>query len=747
MAEAQKKMRVIRVASTLIGEMVALVVAYPDARKTLEDFFRWRTEPGPVAPFGAKDSPLKGKYLGGVWHAHLVYGQELLIYRIFKESVHCYCIVDHTFVVSQPKQKSLSKIINKLEAGGLLPFDPAAHLPAQNDAPVEVNAPAILAGLPAPLAADEVSAVTDLLYEFGAHPQDRVVVKKAAAGDFEDLKTYLGCVLDRDMESSAEWELVTAAFGGGVSVPGSARSHLGGTRPAGLVIWAVPVCSRRDQGRTRQRGNRAWRAKIGTAPFGNTGVVSRARPPFVSAVPFLVAVLLGTPAHAASQGSLEELCSQSVGPEENWRPIVEEQLRLNPAARAEADANGYTTDQLVQITIGYAVGECVARLQRDPASAEVLRSYADHPELSSPAWNAWRLACAPESNVAACTKREVSAYASLRSGQDADPTKVRVIGSCYLALRNHTTNAEVKACVDTVTAVHPSLQSVAGCVTAGGYHDKTSGLVAGRAISGCTSQFRGDGPSRGKTEVAERSPAVSAGTEAIDPDAVTGKVLPFKIVAAIRNDGFRDNMVQALVTVSVTGGTPADWAATAIHVAEHAIVEDVTFAQAEVIIENPWGDRPPQHWKMLARADFSPIPGKSPWSDRWAVFVASRAATPAEIEYDELDNALLGKYLDTVHDPSKRLGRAETEARRFVIRQYHLPANWKPDPQFQLGMPSSSKRSHFQVVADEDAAGSMDSVGRCLSDETRLGPWRGCFRPTNDSYPDPLAMMADYKGR
>jgi len=100
-----------------------------------------------------------------------------------------------------------------------------------------------------------------------------------------------------------------------------------------------------------------------------------------------------------------------------------------------------------------------------------------------------------------------------------------------------------------------------------------------------------------------------------------------------------------------------------------------------------------------------------------------------------------------LRDPSKRLERAETDARRFTIRKYHLRANWKPDPQFQLGMPLTSNRSRYKVEIGQDAAEAMEKVSQCLSDEARRGPWRGCFRPTNESYPDPLAMMASYKAR
>ena len=59
---------------------------------------------------------------------------------------------------------------------------------------------------------------------------------------------------------------------------------------------------------------------------------------------------------------------------------------------------------------------------------------------------------------------------------------------------------------------------------------------------------------------------------ALDADAVQGHVLPFKIISAIRNFGFKEGMIPAQISVSVEGGGPADWAATAIYIAEHSIV-------------------------------------------------------------------------------------------------------------------------------------------------------------------------------
>src|SRR4051794_1293426 len=67
------------------------------------------------------------------------------------------------------------------------------------------------------------------------------------------------------------------------------------------------------------------------------------------------------------------------------------------------------------------------------------------------------------------------------------------------------------------------------------------------------------------------SPA-SVAAEIITPDsdAVAGRALPFNIIGAIRNFGFQGGLVAAQISVSVDGGVPADWTATAIYIAEHS---------------------------------------------------------------------------------------------------------------------------------------------------------------------------------
>ena len=164
---------------------------------------------------------------------------------------------------------------------------------------------------------------------------------------------------------------------------------------------------------------------------------------------------------------------------------------------------------------------------------------------------------------------------------------------------------------------------------------------------------------------------------------ISGKVLSFKVIGAIRNHGFKDGMVGADVSVSVEGGKPGDWLATAAYVAEHAIVADTTFSEVSVFVPNPWADFPPQRVKLLAKAYCAPIPSRSPWSGKWTLIGAQHAATPADVEFDKLSNDLI-EDPDKVPDPNKRLERAEAAARRTVIKKYRLPASWKPNDNLGL---------------------------------------------------------------
>jgi hypothetical protein len=193
-----------------------------------------------------------------------------------------------------------------------------------------------------------------------------------------------------------------------------------------------------------------------------------------------------------------------------------------------------------------------------------------------------------------------------------------------------------------------------------------------------------------------------------------GRALPFKVIRAIRNHGFKDGIVVADVSVTVDGGTPADWMATAVYVAEHSIIKDATVAEVLVIVPNGGADFPPLLVKELAKAYYDP--NKLIWEKPWGIFVADHAASPADIEYFELGDQLLDP---NINDPDKRQRKADAEARARVIRKYHLPLNWKSaaDRVGYFGFNGVEyARADIDIVTPAaDLKDSMSELGGCLT--------------------------------
>lgn len=194
---------------------------------------------------------------------------------------------------------------------------------------------------------------------------------------------------------------------------------------------------------------------------------------------------------------------------------------------------------------------------------------------------------------------------------------------------------------------------------------------------------------------------------------IAGQVLPFKIIRALRNHEFVAGMVEAQVSVSVEGGTPGDWVATAIYVAEHSMVRDVTFVEAEVYVPNPWADFPPQHSKLLAKVYYGPDPARSPWKEPWGIFAAKHAGSLAEIEYDVLANDLIDDPAKTPN-PIERLQKAEQAAKREVIAKYGLSKTW--EPRDDVGLDGQGHdREHIRITDGGGLEPSLTALRACLT--------------------------------
>lgn len=211
----------------------------------------------------------------------------------------------------------------------------------------------------------------------------------------------------------------------------------------------------------------------------------------------------------------------------------------------------------------------------------------------------------------------------------------------------------------------------------------------------------------------------------LNANAIKGYVLPFTIILAIRNYGFPQDILPAQVAVSVDGGTPADWMATGIYIAEHSIRNRAVAANVEVYVKNPWGDMPPTRNKQLANIFYSPDPKHSPWGegDSWTIMPAAKAGTMADIEFDKLSADLIS---DDISDPEKQLAVAVAQARRITIKKYGLRPDWRVGK--GLGLTGEVfRRDQVDVLAGTDVDNSLNSLIQCLSSNDGVDIYKGCY--------------------
>lgn len=222
---------------------------------------------------------------------------------------------------------------------------------------------------------------------------------------------------------------------------------------------------------------------------------------------------------------------------------------------------------------------------------------------------------------------------------------------------------------------------------------------------------------------------LATSAQAQTPKSYTGRALPFEVITAIRNYGFKEGMRPAQVAVSVQGGSQADWLATAAYVAEKSIVPDVTYSTVEVHVATPWGDLPPTRSKQLAKAYYGgPEPTKSPWpEDPFSTFAVGHAPTLADVEFDELTNNLLDDDSSN-DDPEKASAAADAKAIAMLRKKYRLPRAWKPND--DVGMTGSDtaqvKRNQITVSDTAGADASLPALVACLTKPDPTNLFRGC---------------------
>jgi hypothetical protein len=208
---------------------------------------------------------------------------------------------------------------------------------------------------------------------------------------------------------------------------------------------------------------------------------------------------------------------------------------------------------------------------------------------------------------------------------------------------------------------------------------------------------------------------------------ITGRVLPFHVIMAIRNHGFGAERSEAAISISVDEGEPGDWLATAIYVAEHSLVLDAAFAKVEVFVPNPWGDNSPTGHKILATVYYDPTLVISKPKEEWLIIGAKKAGTPADIEYDKLSNDLIEEPAE-VPDPELRMQRAEAAAKKAVVKKYGLPADWQPTE--NLGLDGQTHdRNHIRLINPDPDDKSTVALLECLTSNRGSRMFQGCMPP------------------
>lgn len=225
-------------------------------------------------------------------------------------------------------------------------------------------------------------------------------------------------------------------------------------------------------------------------------------------------------------------------------------------------------------------------------------------------------------------------------------------------------------------------------------------------------------------------PAVVPQHEATSNAKLQGTVLPFKVWSAFRNIGV-NGPHPINISVAVTGGRPSDWAATAVYLTNVAIKNGAPSSTVEVFQDNPWGDRPPQEYKLLAKSYYDPTQTEE-GKEAWAVFVSNKIAPIQDIEFDELTNEIASGQ-NPEPDPEKQTEKNDKLAESIVVKKYNLPKKWEPDPAFEyLAGGDPYTESDIGVTVTNDSANDVSKIDACLSSKENNSIFKGCYMANED---------------
>ncbi|UKD15475.1 hypothetical protein L3V59_21235 [Burkholderia aenigmatica] len=187
------------------------------------------------------------------------------------------------------------------------------------------------------------------------------------------------------------------------------------------------------------------------------------------------------------------------------------------------------------------------------------------------------------------------------------------------------------------------------------------------ALSGC-----GDSD-RSSVQAATQSPASESEMRG---NYYRVDALPFAIKGAMLSDLFKDRMKYANVEVEVNGGSEAEWASTAVAIAEK--IASIGADSIEVtIFRNEIPESHGQRFRKVAWATYSPDPKRTLWENdpQWTLQVADSknlsTVRDAQIyeEYYQLNQSYIDKGLDS--------DTADQRAGKAIAKKYHLQADWR----------------------------------------------------------------------
>lgn len=210
----------------------------------------------------------------------------------------------------------------------------------------------------------------------------------------------------------------------------------------------------------------------------------------------------------------------------------------------------------------------------------------------------------------------------------------------------------------------------------------------------------------GKTTETEQ-----ASTKLADNSPKT-RALPYSIESVMLSDLFKDNLKVAKVNVGVTGGTPPEWAATSVAIAEKVAKFGVNSIEVSVR-RNEITQKQGVMFRELAHTYYSPDPRRTVWDgDKpWAIYVANsdRLATQRDVEIFESFHDLNEKYIQKGMDPDA----ADKKAGAVIAKKFGLPKDWRLPIGNVAAVGAGINRLSLSVDA-EDASSSMAALATCM---------------------------------